>query len=228
MNPTYLYLTEADGVTKIGITNDPARRLRELQTSNATPLDNRYTIPLTYDVARKLERYLHQKYDGVRTRGEWFEISADEIWAEIELTASILRSVAASTPPAPVAQVRMIEVVRSDLPELTKGSEIINLNYMSIPHYWISFEETRAKPWVIGDDITLVNWRYRRTFDLLRTTDADVIHMVKKATADKLVTACGSNNVRLVKQQSYAPYTLLEHTAQLGHYENLRGFVKAA
>jgi hypothetical protein len=229
MQPTYLYLIEADGATKIGISNNPTVRLGNLQTGSPTPFDIRHVVPCpTKDVARKLEAYLHKRYDHTRVRGEWFNIGADEIYAEIELAVAILGSVAQVEQHPVVTRQQTIQFQRGVSPEITKGSQTIFLNNMAIPHYWLSFDESRAKPLVVGDDLTLVTWHYRRTFDLIKTVDSAVVELVKRATAEKLCSAYGLDNIRLVKQQQYAPYTLLEHAAQVGRCDSFGEFIRAA
>jgi hypothetical protein len=61
---------------KIGVSTDPVRRLRQLQTGNATPLDlqGRFATPR----ARQLESQLHQRYAPHRLAGEWFDLPPGE------------------------------------------------------------------------------------------------------------------------------------------------------
>lgn len=228
MEQTFLYLMEADGTTKIGISGNPQNRLLQLQTGNPTPIALRYTIPLpTLDIARKLETYLHKKYDHTRTHGEWFDVAPDTIYAEIQLTASILGSVASSMP-TNVTKLQTLHIVKDHAPETTKGSETIVFNGQHIPHYWIAFDEDRAKPWVVGDAIELTMWKCRRSFHLVKTTDSYVVDMVNRDTTNSLTVAYGAGNVRTVRVAKYEPYTLIEHFAVVGRYNAFGEFLKAA
>ncbi|MBE4311108.1 GIY-YIG nuclease family protein [Vibrio parahaemolyticus] len=58
---------------KIGISRDPVKRLKALQTGNSRRLALMGWIDSGAD--RELERQLHQKYREQRVIGEWFEIN---------------------------------------------------------------------------------------------------------------------------------------------------------
>ncbi|HCG8575818.1 GIY-YIG nuclease family protein [Vibrio parahaemolyticus] len=58
---------------KIGISTDPIKRLKNLQTGNSRRLALMGWINSNND--RELERELHQKYQAQRVIGEWFEIN---------------------------------------------------------------------------------------------------------------------------------------------------------
>jgi hypothetical protein len=64
-NPTFIYFIQSgeDGPIKIGFSNQPDRRLPELQTGNPRAL-----IPGDTSV----ERQLHTRFEPARIRGEWF------------------------------------------------------------------------------------------------------------------------------------------------------------
>jgi len=80
----HLYLIkDTAGWTKIGKSNDPAKRLLELQTGN--PLELR--VSDIYDNCGKYEILAHQKAKQISTehRGEWFRLtSEDELHEWIE------------------------------------------------------------------------------------------------------------------------------------------------
>lgn len=63
------------GLFKIGVANDPQARLTSLQTGSASPLELLFTI----DGDGTLERELHEQYDRVRQRGEWFALEPDHL-----------------------------------------------------------------------------------------------------------------------------------------------------
>lgn len=88
----YVYLIEPDGdsFTKIGITDDPKKRLCQLQTGNPRLLVLRYVIPCEgADEAYSIEQYLHFAFGRYAAMGEWFEISADSIIAFWRQTGKI-------------------------------------------------------------------------------------------------------------------------------------------
>lgn len=68
---TYIYVIQEgeDGPIKIGVSNDPSRRLQELQTGNA--LDLRLLVKRPG--IRKDEVRLHHLLATHRMKGEWFE-----------------------------------------------------------------------------------------------------------------------------------------------------------
>jgi hypothetical protein len=61
---------------KIGISKNPTKRIKTLQTGSGEELKliNTYETPN----ARKIESILHNIYESKRTIGEWFEISLTE------------------------------------------------------------------------------------------------------------------------------------------------------
>jgi hypothetical protein len=73
----YLYLIRCNTFVKIGITNDIDYRLRTLQTGNPYPL----AVLATFEFANALpiESRLHKKYSRFRVRGEWFELTDEQV-----------------------------------------------------------------------------------------------------------------------------------------------------
>ena len=63
-----VYFARAGELIKIGVANDPARRVKELQTGSGQPIE------LLGHMAGgpKHERRLHGKFRYIRERGEWF------------------------------------------------------------------------------------------------------------------------------------------------------------
>ena len=73
----YVYLIRGnDGRYKIGIADNPMKRIRQLQTGNSDPL----TLIEIYqsENARKIESALHNRYSHARNVGEWFDLSVVE------------------------------------------------------------------------------------------------------------------------------------------------------
>lgn len=82
MRSHYLYviaphaLPGADpvGPCKLGVSVDPDRRLRELQTGYPTRLAVHHREPVPAAIARTLERLLHRDIGHFKAKGEWFGI----------------------------------------------------------------------------------------------------------------------------------------------------------
>lgn len=73
----YLYLIQCQQYFKIGVANDVESRLAQLSTGN--PYTLKVLAVYGYDNAEFVERAVHQRFALKRTRGEWFELSSDEI-----------------------------------------------------------------------------------------------------------------------------------------------------
>ena len=75
----FVYLIENthNHYTKIGVSTNPSRRLRQLQTGNDSILQLIGTIKV--EDAFKVEKLLHKSYTQKRVYGEWFAISADDL-----------------------------------------------------------------------------------------------------------------------------------------------------
>jgi hypothetical protein len=65
----------ADGPIKVGFSDDPKRRLHELQTGSGEPLRILAVIPGD----RALEQEIHRRLQGCQGVGEWFKPSASEL-----------------------------------------------------------------------------------------------------------------------------------------------------
>lgn len=76
----YVYLIAAspEGPCKIGVSSDPRRRLRQLQTAHPEKLQLWHQEP--YDGARAdlVEAMVHRTLSHKRTRGEWFSITVED------------------------------------------------------------------------------------------------------------------------------------------------------
>jgi hypothetical protein len=66
----YVYFIQSgpDGPVKIGLSNNPGRRLPQLQTGNPDELQLRHVLPGGHSV----EERLHRRFEPARIRGEWF------------------------------------------------------------------------------------------------------------------------------------------------------------
>lgn len=88
-NDEVVYLIRAaNGLVKIGFTNNLARRLHNL--NSASPLDLKVIGCIKTAIAETIEAELHERYRHLRIRGEWFQLDdADvrdilngELWRE--------------------------------------------------------------------------------------------------------------------------------------------------
>jgi len=72
-----LYIIECQGFYKIGVASDIEARLAQLSTGNPFPL----TVETIYKFENSdpVERAIHQRYKEQRKRGEWFELSYDDL-----------------------------------------------------------------------------------------------------------------------------------------------------
>jgi hypothetical protein len=72
MRDLWLYFVQqgTDGPVKIGVSQDPAKRLSYLQVGNPDPL---HLIGAWQGVERGDELELHAFLEGERLRGEWFK-----------------------------------------------------------------------------------------------------------------------------------------------------------
>ena len=97
----YLYVFEQEGYYKIGISNDPARRLSALQAS--TPFEVRISFVLGFGGdAEPIEKALHEYFINKHIRGEWYRLSKQDL----EFIRSYLLENKIN---APVKQPRLIE-----------------------------------------------------------------------------------------------------------------------
>lgn len=82
--PTYLYVLACAGHTKIGIAANVPDRIKHLQYASPLKIDLLVQrLFLSRRDARAAERALHEQYDHTRTWGEWFNLEAELIAAEV-------------------------------------------------------------------------------------------------------------------------------------------------
>lgn len=78
---TCLYAISCPGHVKVGIASDPKRRLANLQSAAPFKLTLEYAMRLRSRTAAVLaERTAHDMLREHSTSGEWFSLSADEVW----------------------------------------------------------------------------------------------------------------------------------------------------
>jgi len=73
----YLIRDEFTGYIKIGISLNPNKRIKQLQTGNSHELSLIYTIQTEYYI--KLELILHRHYKHLNIINEWFDLTITEL-----------------------------------------------------------------------------------------------------------------------------------------------------
>jgi len=79
---TYVYVIEStSGHFKIGMSDDPARRLRQLESTKGPFKLNLIFFwgYATRDIASTVEKRLHKEFDRTRANGEWFALSSSDL-----------------------------------------------------------------------------------------------------------------------------------------------------
>lgn len=92
----YVIAPSPDGPCKIGITNCPATRLRNMQVGNPAKLHILSVWTALRRKPRACERIVHCRLRHTHLRGEWFAVDQATAEAVIEREAGMLRVV--STP----------------------------------------------------------------------------------------------------------------------------------
>lgn len=83
MKHVYLIQSLEEGYYKIGISKNPKKRLKQLQTGNSSELKLIYSYPSEY--ANKIEKSLHGLLSHCKKEGEWFELSLiDELSFDVK------------------------------------------------------------------------------------------------------------------------------------------------
>src|ERR1041385_9578654 len=82
----YVIGAVADGPVKLGISADPARRLKKLQTGHQQRLHLVHSEAVLAEKARLYERLLHRDVGYKRSHGEWFHLTVEEAIAHIACT----------------------------------------------------------------------------------------------------------------------------------------------
>ncbi|BEV44784.1 GIY-YIG nuclease family protein [Afipia carboxidovorans] len=90
--PTSIYVMDAAPLVKIGISTDPHKRVRFLQTSNGQVVRLYWYRWMDGPDARKLEHLIHQenKAKAIHAHGEWYYLNPAQA---VDLVTSKLREV---------------------------------------------------------------------------------------------------------------------------------------
>lgn len=86
----YVYVAEfVGGFCKIGVSNNPIKRLREVSKRNQIPLKNYFLVEGYF----KLEKYLHNHFEEKRRYSEWFDINFNNVKTYLEnLNINVIES----------------------------------------------------------------------------------------------------------------------------------------
>jgi len=76
MKYVYLIRAQENGMYKIGISKDPKKRIKQLQTGSNEDLVLIESYPTEYPT--KIEIALHNKFSTSKKRGEWFSLGIAE------------------------------------------------------------------------------------------------------------------------------------------------------
>lgn len=80
-NYVYLIIGRSTGFVKIGISSSPRRRIKDLtRQPTLLPRAHDFAIIAAFRADVKHEKILHDKFADQRVRGEWFNLSDNEIY----------------------------------------------------------------------------------------------------------------------------------------------------
>jgi len=82
---SYIYIIGSDKPPyKVGISKNPQRRLRDLQTGHPYPLAIHSIVETPTSNNKLLESIIHRNLKHLRTSGEWFDIPLEVLKLEVE------------------------------------------------------------------------------------------------------------------------------------------------
>lgn len=89
----YVYIIENvdNGAIKIGVGNNPEKRLKQLQTGSVSELELVYTSYLCSN-AFEIEKIVHKKFEKYHIRGEWYKLSKNTVIKYLEEQNYVLKS----------------------------------------------------------------------------------------------------------------------------------------
>ena len=85
MSVSYIYVIGSDNPPyKVGISRDPAKRLKSLQTGHPFPLQLHFTKATDICKTKLLETVIHRHIKFHRTHGEWFNINLTDLKLQVD------------------------------------------------------------------------------------------------------------------------------------------------
>ena len=91
MKKIYLLQSEVNGLYKIGISKDPNKRVKELQTGSGEIIYLLHEYPSKY--ARKIEGAFHSSYSHVQKKGEWFDLDIFAVLDFLDICEKIEKNI---------------------------------------------------------------------------------------------------------------------------------------
>lgn len=83
MSFLYIIASDANGPVKLGLSTNPEKRVRQLQTGNVAPLQIYHTEEVADDRVKIAEKALHRLLGHKRIKGEWFNLTVEEALSEV-------------------------------------------------------------------------------------------------------------------------------------------------
>lgn len=87
LKETFVYVIASDqspNQVKIGMSRDPSRRVKQLQTGHATLLQVFHKQAFPAKNTRMIEQIIHKNLGHLKLKGEWFSLTVEEAIAEVE------------------------------------------------------------------------------------------------------------------------------------------------
>lgn len=85
MTTSFIYVIGGiDPPYKVGVSRDPARRLKSLQTGYPYPLQVHYSKATEICKTKLLEQVIHRHLKMYKTNGEWFDITLDKLILDVD------------------------------------------------------------------------------------------------------------------------------------------------
>lgn len=85
MSVSYIYIIGGDNPPyKVGISRDPEKRLKSLQTGHPQKLRIHLLKQTDSTKTKLLESAIHHNMKFYRTHGEWFDMPLDKVCSEVE------------------------------------------------------------------------------------------------------------------------------------------------
>jgi len=82
---SYIYVIGSDNPPyKVGISRDPAKRLKSLQTGHPFPLQLHYSKATDICKTKLLETVIHRHLKFHKTSGEWFDVVLANLILDVE------------------------------------------------------------------------------------------------------------------------------------------------
>lgn len=153
---SYVYVIAANDAIKIGVSNDPNKRLASLQTAHFVPLTLLFTIRCkSEEIAYSVEAMLHEHYKAHRLKGEWFSLDPEVVMNDIEFMLQLGSLALLGQPLSSVepAHKRLLQTIsKVPMPTINHYKEVTKLVACIILYTFIFM---LARPLVEGIPLTL-------------------------------------------------------------------------